>query len=82
MILEILIFLFSGIFLSFLELVEISGINILISAVAALSEFFVYGSYIVGADMLLVFTGIVFAWACAKLSVGVGIRLWELFPFT
>lgn len=82
MILESLINICVSFVMGLLELITISGIDILLDAVAALSEFCVYGSYIVGADMLLVFGGLVLTWSVAKLSVGVGIRLWELLPFT
>lgn len=39
-------------------------------------------SYIIGIDLLMIFVGCVTFWATAKLSVGVGIWLWKLLPFT
>lgn len=80
MIAEILI----GMFMGFIEniFVLIPTDSVPAGAIEPLAEFFVYGSYIVGPDTLILFGAIVFAWAFAKISIGLGIRLWELLPFT
>ena len=82
MILEVLINICFGIIMGLFDLIEFSGVPLLSETASVLSEFCVYGSYVVGADLLLIFGGLVVTWTAAKLSVGVGIRLWELLPFT
>lgn len=82
MIIEGLINICVGIIIGFFELIEISGIPMLSDAAYVLVDFCIYGSYVVGGDMLLAFGGLVVAWSAAKLSVGIGIRLWELLPLT
>lgn len=82
MLLEALIEICVSFIIGLFDFVSLSGISLLVDAAGVLSNFCVYGSYIVGADLLFVFGGLVLTWTLAKLSVGVGIRLWELLPFT
>lgn len=82
MIVEALITLCVAVLSGLFSLIEVSGLSLLVDAVGALTTFAVFGSYVVGSDLLLVFGGMVAAWAAAKISVGIGIRLWELLPFT
>ena len=80
MILEGLINIFVGFLLGLLD--GLSLLSLPLDLISLLSEFCSYGSYIVGSDLLMLFASLVFTWTAAKLSVGIGIRLWELLPFT
>lgn len=80
MILEMLISFFCDFILGLLEMLDI--ISLPLDAIEVLHEFFVYGSYIVGHDILIIFGSLVFGWTIAKLTVGIGIRVWEMLPFT
>lgn len=80
MILEALIDLFVNFLLALLDTVNL--VNIPSDVVATLHEFAVYGSYVVGSDLLVLFATMIFTWAAAKLSVGLAIRIWELLPLT
>ena len=48
----------------------------------ALSTFMAYGNYIVGGDLLLLFTTSVTTWMSVKASVGLVLFLWRLLPLT
>ena len=63
--------------LSGLELVQIpkQGINALATVTA-------YGSYVVGADLLLCFASVVATWMLVTLVVGIGLFVWQLLPLT
>lgn len=80
MIFEALITLFCDFLLGLLDLLSV--LSLPLDAIEVLQTFAVYGSYIVGSDLLILFGSVVFSWTVAKLSVGVGIRLWELLPLT
>lgn len=80
MILEALIRVFVRFLLGLLD--TISFLNLPFDMVTALSEFCLYGGYVVGYDFLTLFAATVFGWTAAKFLVGIGIRLWELLPFT
>ena len=80
MILETLITLFSNFIQGLLDMVSI--VSLPLDAIEVLHQVCVYGSYIVGSDLLMLFGSLIFTWTSAKLSVGVGIRLWELLPLT
>jgi len=81
-IIEFLINVFVGIIMGFFDMIEISGIPFLSDTAALLSEFCVYGSYVVGADMMLLFAAMIVTWTTAKLTVALGVRIWELLPLT
>lgn len=80
MILEGLISIFVNFLLSLLD--GISIISLPLDMITLLSEFCIYGSYVVGSDFLLLFASTVFSWTSAKFLLGIGIRLWELLPLT
>ena len=80
MILEALITLFSNFIQGLLDMVSI--VSLPLDAIEVLHQVCLYGSYIVGSDLLMLFGSLIFTWTAAKLSVGVGIRLWELLPLT
>jgi hypothetical protein len=80
MILEALITLFLNFLLALLDTLNL--VSAPVDIIVALREFAVYGSYIVGSDLLVLFGTMVFLWAIAKLSVGLAIRIWELLPLT
>lgn len=80
MILEGLINMFVSFLLALLDTLSI--LTLPLDMITVLHEFCVYGSYVVGSDLLMLFASLVFMWTTAKLAVGIGIRLWELLPFT
>lgn len=80
MILEGLINIFVSFLLGLLD--SLSILSLPLDMITVLHEFCVYGSYIVGSDLLMLFASLVFTWTTAKLTVGIGIRLWELLPLT
>lgn len=80
MILEILISIFTNLVLGFLDLIDI--VMIPVDLILVLRTFCVYGSYVVGSDLLLIFSSLVFVWTSAKLSVGLALRIWEYLPLT
>ena len=80
MILEALISLFSNFIMGLLDLV--SAVSLPLDAIMVLQQFCVYGSYVVGSDLLMLFASVVFTWTAAKLSVGLAIRIWEMLPLT
>ena len=80
MILEMLITMFVDFLIGLLDGIEL--VSLPLDMVEMLTEFSIYGSYIVGSDLLLLFASTVFTWTAAKFLVGIGIRIWELLPFT
>lgn len=63
----------------------ISGLNffsIPSDLVNVLATVCVYGNWIVGADVLLLFSGCVAAWFLIKMSFGVILFIWEELPLT
>ena len=89
MILESLIDVCLGVLYGLFDMLELyqnsiiySQNSLLYDAVSVLSEFCVYGSYVVGADFMLIFSSLIVMCATAKLTVGIGVRLWELLPLT
>lgn len=41
-----------------------------------------FGSYIIGADLLLIFASCVTFWTTVKISLGLFLFVWDLLPFT
>lgn len=80
MILETLINVFCAMLdglLSGLSLVQIP-----VQGIQALATVTGYGSYVVGADLLLCFASVVSAWMLFKMVVGIGLFVWRLLPLT
>lgn len=48
----------------------------------SLQTIMVYGTWIVGADVLAIITATIVAWWGIKLTVGLVIWIWELLPLT
>lgn len=63
--------------LSGFELVQIPK-----QGIEALATVTAYGSYVVGADLLLCFASVVATWMLMKITVGVGLFIWRLLPLT
>lgn len=57
-------------------------VGIPVDGIAQLAKVCSYGSYVVGADLLLVFASCVLTWMGIKLSVGIFLFVWRLLPFT
>ena len=80
MILETLINIFCVMLDGLLSGFEI--IQIPKQGIEALATVTAYGSYVVGADLLLCFASVVATWMLMKITVGVGLFLWRLLPLT
>lgn len=52
------------------------------SAIQTLGTLACYGSYVVGADLLLIFSGCVMGWATFKMTMGITLFVWRLLPLT
>lgn len=80
MIIETLINFAVGIFSAI-----ISGLNffsIPTDFIKILATFCVYGNWIVGADILLLFAGCIASWFSIKISLGIVLFIWEELPLT
>lgn len=80
MIFEIPINLLCGLIVKVLE-----GINLVtlpVNAIQALGAFCAYGSHVVGADLLLIFSSCVLGWAVLKATLGLLLFIWRLLPLT
>ena len=65
--------------------VLISGLNFLSipsDLVNVLATVCVYGNWIVGADVLLLFAGCIASWFSIKISLGIVLFIWEELPLT
>ncbi len=80
MIMETIINIFCGVFDTLLSGLQL--VNIPVQGINVLSTFTAYGSYVVGADLLLCFASVVVTWMLIKISVGIGLFLWRLLPLT
>ena len=80
MILETLINIFCVMLDGLLSGVEF--IQIPKQGIEALATVTAYGSYVVGADLLLCFASVVATWMLIKITVGVGLFIWRLLPLT
>lgn len=58
----------------------LSFISLPLDLINTLTTILQYGVWVVGADILLLFTGSVALWWGAKLSIGLGIWLYEHIP--
>ncbi|MFQ7128512.1 MAG: hypothetical protein ACLRQ1_01885 [Ruminococcus sp.] len=80
MIIETLINFAVGIFSAI-----ISGLNffsIPTDFINILATFCVYGNWIVGADILLLFAGCIASWFSIKIILGIVLFIWEELPLT
>lgn len=50
-------------------------------SINTLSTILQYGTWVVGSDVLLLFTGTVFTWWGVKASIGIAIWVYEHIPF-
>lgn len=57
-------------------------ISLPIDAISTLANIMCFGTWVVGSDIMLLFTASVTLWLGAKMSFGLALRLWELLPFT
>lgn len=53
-----------------------------VNLIQALGTFCSYGSYVVGADLLLTFSACVLGWAVIKGTLGLILFIWRLLPLT
>lgn len=78
---------FINIFVTFLEgiITSISSLPFLsipVDSAYAIAKISVYGSWIVGADLMVVFGACVFFWTSVKLTAGLVLFVWRLLPLT
>lgn len=59
-----------------------NAVNIPVNGIQVLSSFAAYGSYVVGADLLLMFCSCVLMWMSVKLTLGLVLFVWRLLPLT
>lgn len=79
--------IFEGIITLMVEAVIIGlegfvAVGLPLSAIQTLATVACYGSYVVGADLMLVFSGTVCAWSAFKLTSGISLFVWRLLPLT
>ena len=74
--LELCIRLFGGM-ISALE-----AVNLPLELLSPLGTMLGYGTWIVGADLMLLIVGSIVFWWSVHLSIGVAIWAWNLLPFT
>ena len=80
MIVETIAELFFGSVLRAFSGLEIIGLPL--QAINTLQTILVYGTWIVGADIMAIFTSMVVGWWAIKFLVGAVIWIWELLPLT
>lgn len=81
---EFLIDVFFGIFerlISVIDFFQIPG-ETLTSSIAFLSQYMKYAHWIVGLDVLALFTGSIVFWWGVHLSIGLAVWVWEKLPLT
>lgn len=80
MIVESVVELFFSIMSGVLTGFDLVGLPL--SAITALGTILVYGTWVVGADVLAVFTAMIVGWWGIKFLVGIVVFVWELLPLT
>lgn len=78
---------FINIFVSFIEgiITVISSapfVSIPVDGIYAISKISVYGGWIVGGDLMVVFGSCVFFWSTVKIAAGLVLFIWKLLPLT
>lgn len=71
----------------FFELISVafSGLEIIglpLQIINTLQTILVYGVWIVGADIMAIFTSLIVGWWLIKFLVGLVVWVWELLPLT
>lgn len=72
-------FFFASLSQAFLGL-EIIGLPM--QYINTLQTILVYGTWVVGADIMAIFVALIVGWWTIKMIVGAIIWIWELIPFT
>lgn len=80
MIVQSLIDLFFQLIITFLGGFELIGLPF--NLIGTLSTIIVYGTWVVGADLLAIAASTVVGWWLFKLTIGIFIFIWELLPLT
>lgn len=72
------------IFEHFLELniSVVDTLNLPTEMVKVLADITCYGAWIVGSDLLFIFSSSVFFWYSLKFGWGTAVYIWKLLPFT
>lgn len=77
---ETLIDLCIGVLRGLFGVLEI--VNLPTQLIGTLGNILVYGNWVVGTDVLLLFVGSVVFWWGVHLSIGIAIWVWKLLPLT
>lgn len=77
---EALIDMFFGIFRVLFGTIEF--LNLPTQLVSALSTILVYGNWVVGVDIMVLFVSSVVFWWGVHLSIGLAVWLWKMLPLT
>lgn len=80
MILEFLINIVVTLLSGFISGVSLASIPV--DMIKALQTVCAYGSWIVGADLLLVFASCVFVWTGVRIASGIVVFIWKMLPLT
>lgn len=57
-------------------------VSLPLDAIKTLQAITCYGSYVVGSDLLLIFTSVISFWFSVKMGVGIILFIWRLLPLT
>lgn len=77
---ESLVDLFFGLFRILFGAMEF--VNLPTQAISALSTILVYGNWIVGVDIMILFSASVVTWWAVHMSIGVAVWIWDRLPLT
>ena len=80
MIIQGLVSMFVGILVKLLDFA--SFVSIPTDVITVLSTATVFGSYVVGSDIMVLFGTSITSWIAVKLSIGLALQVWKLLPFT
>ena len=80
MIVESVVDLFFALFSTAVSGLEIIGLPY--QFINTLSTIFVYGTWVVGADIMALFVAQIVGWWIIKFTVGIVVWAWELLPLT
>lgn len=80
MIVNALLNLFLELFIGGVKAIE--AVNLPLNTINALTHILAFGNWIVGADIMALFTASVIFWWVFHLSIGLIVWVWEKLPFT
>lgn len=63
-------------------LIPLQAITLPFNLISTLATITGFGSYIVGADLLIIFSGCILFWSGIKIVVSFALFVWDLLPLT